>query len=359
METIASLLPPHPRILEVRLDGIGDCVLSTAFFIGLREQFPSAHITAVLRDTVVPLFRSTGLFDEILSADRGGRLIDGTLSPPYDLAVAPRWDFDYWGAPELVLASGAPVRVGFDRGAYRAEDALDAPPPFAWTHIAFSDASRHEADKAHDLLNFIDASATAPTPRLFLSEVARLEAQRFATSCGCAAYVVLGVSAVSPHRIWPVERFPQVIDAVQALSGLPCIVVGGEDAEPAGCWLEAVRPGLVFSAAGQMGLMASAALIAEAQMYIGMDTGLMHLAAVSGVPVVEISCHPKTGADSHFNSPSRFGPYATLSRIVRPDEPRDACNDGCRELGESHCIMRVTASHVTDAVESLLAEMRK
>jgi heptosyltransferase-2 len=102
--------------------------------------------------------------------------------------------------------------------------------------------------------------------------------------------------------------------------------------------------------------LSSAALIARSALYIGMDTGPMHLAAACGVPVVEISCHPLSGRSEQANSPSRFGPYATRSRILRPARPLAPCVDSCVVLHGSHCISQVRATQVIDAALDLLNE---
>jgi hypothetical protein len=86
------------------------------------------------------------------------------------------------------------------------------------------------------------------------------------------------------------------------------------------------------------------------------DTGPMHLAAASEVPVIEISCHPLSGGTEHPNSPDRFGPYATRNRVLRPVRPLPPCVDGCTLLNESHCIAQVLPSEVIDAALSLLDE---
>jgi heptosyltransferase-2 len=346
----------NPRLLVVRLDSIGDCVLSATFFLGLRELFPNAEITAVLQPDTAPLYAHSGLFDQILVAAIGE--VGLGLTPPYHMAISPRWDVDYWNARTWVLRSEAPVRLGFDRGAYGDEESPEGPPAICWTETVRADSCRHEALKGRDLLMYMGARTEPPSPRLFIPAAASERGRVVRGRLEGAPYAVLGISAGCPKRIWPMENFLPVIDALWDKCGLPCVAVGGGEASAAGRWLETMRKDSVISLAGDTDLMTSAAVIAAADLYVGMDTGPMHMAAAGGVPVVEISCHPITGAADHANSPQRFGPFATRSRIIRPASPQQPCRDGCDSFDQSHCIAQVPAAEVIEAGLALLAEAR-
>ena len=83
-------------------------------------------------------------------------------------------------------------------------------------------------------------------------------------------------------------------------------------------------------------------------MYVGNDTGPMHMASALGVPVIEISCHPANGLPAHERSPLRFGPWNVLAWIAQPAAGIDDCRDYCvlGELGEAHCILAVSVDQV-------------
>ena len=120
-------------------------------------------------------------------------------------------------------------------------------------------------------------------------------------------------------------------------------------------WLQQMRPGVVTSAAGVVAIPATAALIARAKIYVGMDTGPMHVAAAGRIPVVEISCHPSSGRADHPNSPARFGPWGTPSRVLQPQARSEQCRDGCSVINAPHCIRAVASADVVDAALQLLA----
>ena len=354
---LVGRLPQHPRILVARLDSLGDCVLSTGFLAGLRQLFPTAHITGAFSAATAPLFDHCPLLDRVVAMPvQPGEARRDLLEPPYDLAICPRWDVDCWSTRQLALWSGAPIRVGFDRGPYRYDEPIDGWCGAYFTDLVRTRSDRHEVLKGQDMLHFLGASGEAPAPLLWLSAAERDWAAEFLRSHRIGRFAVLAVAAKWPYRTWPVENFLPVIDALHVVEGLRAVVIGAEDAVAPGEWLRAQRPHAVVCATGSVQLLATAALIARAELYVGMDTGPMHLAAASGVPVVEISCHPPTGRAEHPNSPTRFGPYATRHRILRPVAAIAPCVDGCKRIDVPHCIAGVTPAAVVAALRDLLAE---
>jgi heptosyltransferase-2 len=83
----------------------------------------------------------------------------------------------------------------------------------------------------------------------------------------------------------------------------------------------------------------------------------MHVGAAAGVPVIEISCHPKDGSPSHPNSPVRFRPWGVPYLVVQPAVALTPCSDGC-EAPTAHCITGVTLEQVQGAVDELLTAVQ-
>jgi ADP-heptose:LPS heptosyltransferase len=81
----------------------------------------------------------------------------------------------------------------------------------------------------------------------------------------------------------------------------------------------------------------------------------MHLASAVGVPVIEISAHPRDGSLSHPNSPYRFGPWGIPAIVLQPKTARPPCQDACTAQ-EAHCIMDVSLDLVKKAILKLWSE---
>lgn len=104
MASLRSLFAANPprRILAIRTDRVGDLILSTPLLAALREEFPHAHIDALVSPCCREVLAESGLIDGVLD-----KL---ALRPNYDLtlALAPRTE-----TLKLAFRSGAPVRLGY------------------------------------------------------------------------------------------------------------------------------------------------------------------------------------------------------------------------------------------------------
>ncbi len=103
--------------------------------------------------------------------------------------------------------------------------------------------------------------------------------------------------------------------------------------------------------------MKTAALLKHCQLYVGNDTGPMHLAAAIELPIIAISCHPFGAAPSRSYSPKRFAPWKVQHRVLQPPIALDVCassgksENGCHFVTiafriEPHCILGVTVEAV-------------
>ena len=116
------------KILVVKLDFIGDFVLTTPFLGGLRRAAPDAEITAVVLDRVFDLAAPCRLVDRVVavpaaaegpvrfgaaSAEDLAAFLRDLRSGAFDLALVPRWDTDFNGATRIAGLSGAERVVGF------------------------------------------------------------------------------------------------------------------------------------------------------------------------------------------------------------------------------------------------------
>ena len=92
--------------------------------------------------------------------------------------------------------------------------------------------------------------------------------------------------------------------------------------------------GAAVDVTGRTTLRQTAALLKKCDLYVGNDTGSMHLAAAAGIPVVEISCFPMDGPVWHWNSPRRFAPWGVPHRILQPKGNAPCCLRWCGLRGQ-------------------------
>ena len=350
------------RILILKVDEIGDVVLATGFFRSIRRQCPQARITVMLRERCAEMIRVTGLADEILILPDDWR---GIPPSPRILLKIARQALKQWGTkpPDWVLIPRSPVDfanvsyyANWTRGrnicahsSFCSDSQPDRSP--LCTLIVAGNEPVHELDMHRRMLGFLglengDCAPEILVPKHEQDMVDNLLALRGAGSC----LVAFGVGASDDGRRWPAEKFAGLASALAAARpGLTAVIVGGAEDAAIGQTVFNASPNSVINFAGQLSLLQTAALLRRCLVYAGNDTGPMHMAAALGAVVVEISQHPKDGDRTSYNSPARFGPVASWSRILQPEPLEPGCATGCKK-SYAHCITNINVEDVTKAV---------
>ena len=154
--------------------------------------------------------------------------------------------------------------------------------------------------------------------------------------------------ALAPGSIWGTKRWPGYAELAAALD-TPVVVLGGrEDASLAG-QVAAAAPGRGHSAAGVLGLRASAAVIARAAVLVTNDSAPLHLATAAGTPTVAIfgPTVPALG----------FGPRGPRDVVVEHPSltcrPCSAHGPQVCPLGHHRCMRELSVASVVAAVAAV------
>jgi len=111
---------------------------------------------------------------------------------------------------------------------------------------------------------------------------------------------------------------------------------------------------MMIDVIGKATLRQTASLLKRCLLYVGNDTGPMHLAAAAGIPVVEISSFPRSAPLNDSNSPARFRPWGASYTVLQPQMPLSPCTGAC-EAAEAHCIKAVSIADVQGAIVRMFA----
>lgn len=109
------------------------------------------------------------------------------------------------------------------------------------------------------------------------------------------------------------------------------------------------QAGKIFDLIARTKLRQMAALLTKCGLFIGNDTGAMHIAAAMKVPVIEISSWSRRGYPLSANAPTRFRPWKTRHCILTPDSPIPPCRYHCFSE-EAHCIKKISVDDVKNAI---------
>jgi lipopolysaccharide heptosyltransferase II len=351
-------------ILLARLRLIGDVVFTTPVIRALRRRFPSARLVYLVEPAAAPVVLHNPCLDEVITVphSRGWQRIRDDLrlartlrSRGFDIAI------DLHGGPRsawLTWASRAPVRVGYDVPGRR----------WMYTRLVHRPRelrARHSVENQWDLLAAVDRSlAPLPDPETDRVEmpvdpaaVAAI-AQRltdWSVPAG-AVLIVLHVSAGNPFRRWPESSFAELASdlAGGGTNRVVLVTSGPSDHEAARRVVgDAQRRAgstdrRIVDAEG-LSLAELRALLDRAALFVGGDSGPLHIAATSDVPVVGLY-GPTLPARSAPWRPRRW-PTTSVDVGVLPCRP---CEQRVCVPGDFRCLTGIGSAMVRDAAERLL-----
>ena len=359
------------RILIVRNDRIGDFVMSSALIREVRYLFPKSHIALVVNPASKGLAERCPHVDEVFSF-ASGRTIPGlrrlcefwyayrfardhVATAGFDLAIVPRWDVDTYGASAVAYFSRARWRLGFSENVNAGKSLFNRGYNCFFTHVIESNSACHEVERSFALIrnlggNIIDSRLECWTNGAD-KDFAQRHVGRFVHEE--RLLVALGPGASEPPKRWSIANFVSLAQRLQQELCAVVVLLGGPEERRFG---EAIASGLTGETVNLIGrttLPQAAAVLQHCDIFVGNDSGPMHLAAAAYIPVVMISCHPQDGDIGAARSPGRFGPWMVVSEILRPRHSQPPCLGSCH-APVAHCILGVTVDEVVAAVHRIV-----
>lgn len=351
-----SLIPPPDRLLVVRLSAMGDVIHAMPAIAALRRANPGLKIGWLIEERwaellcsreserLAPRAQLKPLADWVhvanfsswrrsLSSGETWREVRSRLrevrAMKYDLTL------DLQGAIRSALAArstGARVRVG-------SSQPREAPATMFYTRAVDPDGA-HVVEQALSI-----ASAVAGHPLQYVEPPFPLDpareawAEEFIAQLGGKSFAILNPGAGWGAKCWPSESFGAVACAL-AQRNLAVVINHGPGEEALG---EAVREssgGVAFPLKCSVGELI--AVTRRASLFIGGDTGPMHLASALRVPVVALFGPTR---------PERNGPFGTRSIVLRSrDSVYNTSHTDCPDEG----LASIEPQAVIDAAEKLL-----
>jgi ADP-heptose:LPS heptosyltransferase len=283
------------RILVIRLSAFGDFVQALGPFAAIRRHHAADRISLMTTEPYAAFAQELGWFDEVLIDDRPGPLALGG-----------------WLALRRCLRRGRFDRVYDLQTSHRsgAYAALLRPGMPQWSGIAWG-ASHPHANRDRDRQHTLDKQAEQllmagiyPTPLPALPPFDH----PLPLPLAARSFVLLapGASPRHPAKRWPAALFGAVARALDAAGQLP-VIVGSAAEAPLGDAIRRACPAAV-DLTGQTDLGLLAALAQRARLTIGNDTGICHLAAAAGCPVIVLF--------SRASDPARHTPRGKQVRML-------------------------------------------
>lgn len=358
------------RLLAIKLADLGDVLNITPALRALRHTFPQARIEALVNPHTVPVLLGSPFVDEVVVFPKTA--FEG-LSGLHPRVWRPLWrhltalrrrgydtvvNFHHLTTPLgrrkqrlLIAATGAAVTVGLDNGHGRW---LTHPVPDRgfgacreveyWLALAARLGARHPDTSLHLPVTAADHATAAD-----LLARAGLNPRGF---------VVLhpGSGGYAPARRWDPAKFAALAAALYRCYGLPAVLVGtaGDDV-PA---VLAAGASPLYDCSGRLTIGQVAAVLARAALFVGADSGVMHMAAAMATPLVAIfgPTNPLAWAPWTPHSPARVVRLGISCSPCAYVGHRVGRRQGCPERA---CLADLEMTTVLAAAAELLAASRQ
>ena len=377
------------RILVIKLDHVGDVLLATPVFDNLRQAYPNAELHALVGAWSRVVLENQPAVDEVIEynspffcrpGEQPTRLLEAVQlyrrlrREKYELVVELRGD---WRIVCFALLRVAPTQIG--RAALQVANKL-----------GFSRFSgTHETTRNLDVLNRAGIPTPVQTPTFPITAADKKWAADFLAARGVHAArrgtgprptkelqvhaawrgtgprptVELQVNAAqrgtgsrptkeplvaihpgSPVALkrWRPERYAKLADWLVAQKRAKIIFVGVDAEMPIIAEIQALMREKSSNIAGKTSLTQLASILQLCQLFIGNDSGPMHLAAAVGIPTIGLYGP---------GDPGRFGPVGAQCQVLRrkPDCP-PCLGTTCRFGGEG-CMSEIQVADVIQAID--------
>ncbi len=375
-------LPPDAHILVVKLAGIGDLLLATPALRALRDSYPQARIDLLVTPDSAGLLNGWEVINNVIVLDK--YLFDYprqiVTHPQNLLRLRPLWRALRGGRYDAVIlmhhltlpfgrlkyqvlmrATGARWRIGLDNGHGH------------FLNITVPDngfGAMHEADYYLALAEATGATSNKTALYVPLTDEERRKAAQLVYGDMAPEEAVRPLIAMHPGsggystaRRWSPERFAQLADTLFHDTGGQLLLVGGPEEAPLHQQIISMLRSSIpaRSLAGKGSIRVAAAVLEQADLFVGNDSALMHLATAVSTPVVAIF-----GLTNY----KAWGPYtgtaeAAKATVVHLDLPCMPCFYRGHDLGTPEgcatrdCLAQLGVDPVAVAARKMLLQWRK
>jgi len=283
------------KILIRTTNWVGDAIMALPAIRAVRQSHPKAHISILARPYVADIYRDQQVCDELIPYDPkaehhgwSGRekLIAELRARKFQVALLLQNAFD---AAWLAWRAGIPERIGYARDArsFLLTKAVPVPKP--------GEIPAHEKFYYLELVHragWLDQLHDVPHISLEVSGAARWQALEILLEAGARSHALrIAVGAGASYgsaKCWPPDRFAQALNAFVAERDADVILFGTPGELPVSSAITANLSKAPIDLTGKTSIADLPALLSQCHIFLGNDSGAMHVAAAVGLPVVAV-----------------------------------------------------------------------
>jgi len=310
------------KILLIRLRRIGDVILTTPAISALRQSFPTASISYIIERPYRQLVEGNPNLDKVIvleikqSLREFFKLIRLIRKEKYDVVL------DFHGGPRaslITLFSKAKLKVGY-RIKYK---------NFIY-HIKLPRSPKagylHSVENHINLVKALGVDVKS-LPPLYLPQARKVEAEKvnkFIEENGLETckIITIHISAGNAFRNWGVNNLVQLTNLLAQQPDVKIVLLGTSEDQKAEEEILKKSTASLLSLVGRLNLREAKELISHSSLFVGPDSGPMHIAASTSTPIVAL-----------FGPtlPAHFAPWQAKSFVVEKELD-------CRPCKQRHCI---------------------
>ena len=293
----------------ISITGIGNTIFFTPVVKNAHEIFPNAAIYFLGTPATIPVISGCPYVDEIMvyEKEKSQTLIDQLhlirqlRRQHIDVAICAFSERSTVKFSLLALVSGARIRAGVNekgRGIF-------------FTHQTKPVNNRHEVDQNLDILRTFVPKSLSNDIFFWVEETEKQFAQQWLTETKIdKSQLIIGIHPGSapenPYKRWPPDKYARLCHWLYEKYQANIIIFGGADEKSlAASVAEDIPTAKVV--AGETTLKQTAAILDYCNLFIGHDSGIMHMAAARGIPVMTMFGP---------TSPEVYGPYGNKHRVI-------------------------------------------
>ncbi|MBN1594158.1 MAG: lipopolysaccharide heptosyltransferase II [Candidatus Coatesbacteria bacterium] len=346
------------RILVRATNWVGDAVMNLPALGVIIKEHPGDEVHVVAKPWVAPIFSAFPGVAGVMPysgklkgvADSEGLSFGKAIKRIRELGFQKAYLFqNAFEAALLSYLGRIPERIGYARDCRRL--LLTAP-------IAVTEEVRqlHHVNYYLHMLEEAGLDTSDPgIPTLVLREEVLDRASRTITNAlgdiGSNGYLaVCPGAAFGPAKRWFPERFAEVIDYAWSKHALPSILLGSQSEKVITSRIAALASAKCVDLAGDTTLLEVGGILSQSRVVLSNDSGLMHLAAAVGPPVIAI-----------FGStnPTATGPLGEKHIILKSDSDCAPCLERECKKGSYECLDSITVGMVVEALDEAIGAHRK
>ena len=350
----SDLIKDIRSILLIQLGDIGDVVWATPTFRAVKEAYPQANVSVLLRESFGSLLEADPHIHKIFEVKRyNGNIlkrarkqlsfISGLRKEHFDLVFDLRSDDR--GAYTALL-SGAQIRAAlFYRGLKWRN--------FLFTHLVDPPASKERiygaAEQSLQIVREFGIDTKDTIPKLWVYEKVKKRAKQLLNDNGITTsgrWITLNPFSRWQYKEWGYEKWVLIIDWLWEEYEIPTVIVGSPEERGKSIDIVNKCKGRIYNLTGRTSLDELAGVLSFSSLHIGVDSAAPHIAAAVGIPTITIY------------GPSEWlvwAPLGEIHSVVTPDRDCAPCHQkGCDGSGTSKCLKELTLDKVERAIQGFL-----